>query len=112
MLPKVSDNALVTAAGMSNRYVTDRFLPDKAIDLVDEAASAQRLQQESKPEAIQELNRKILTIQIVLASLRKETDIASKERKQRPVDTLKGLEGEAASLTGIWDKEREELRII
>ena len=95
---------------MSNRYITDRCLPDKAIDLVDEAASAQRLQQESKPDAIQELDRKIMTIQIEVESLRKETDVASKERKQQLEDSLTALQSEAARLTSIWDKEKEELQ--
>ena len=108
----VSDGALVAAASLSNRYITNRFLPDKAIDLVDEAASAQRLQQESKPDAIQELHRKIMTIQIELESLRKETDVASKERKQRLEDSLKTLQSEAVKLTSIWDKEKEKLQAI
>lgn len=108
----VSDGALVAAASLSNRYITNRFLPDKAIDLVDEAASAQRLQQESKPDAIQELDRKIMTIQIELESLRKETDVASKERKQRLEESLKTLQSEAGKLTSIWDKEKEKLQAI
>ncbi|RJE17265.1 Heat shock protein, partial [Aspergillus sclerotialis] len=85
---RITDGALVAAATYSNRYITDRFLPDKAIDLVDEAASALRLQQESKPDAIQKLDREIMTIQIELESLRKETDIASKERRQKLEETL------------------------
>lgn len=108
----VSDGALVAAASLSNRYMTNRFLPDKAIDLVDEAASAQRLQQESKPDAIQELDRKIMTIQIELESLRKETDVASKERKQRLEHSLETLQSEAVKLTSIWDKEKEKLQAI
>ena len=79
---RITDGALVAAATYSNRYITDRFLPDKAIDLVDEAASALRLQQESKPDAIQTLDREIMTIQIELESLRKESDVASKERRE------------------------------
>ena len=108
----VSDGALVAAASLSNRYITNRFLPDKAIDLVDEAASAQRLQQESKPDAIQELDRKIMTIQIELESLRKETDVASNERKQRLEESLRTLQSEAVRLTSIWDKEKEKLQAI
>ena len=95
---------------MSNRYITDRFLPDKAIDLVDEAASAQRLQQESKPDAIQELDRKIMTIQIEVASLKKETDVASKERRKRLEDSLQVLQSEAAELTRVWNREKQELQ--
>lgn len=109
---RISDNALVAAASMSNRYIADRFLPDKAIDLVDEAASAQRLQQESKPDAIQELDRQIMTIQIELESLRKETDISSKERRQQLGDSLVKLQQEAARFTEIWDKEKSDLQAI
>jgi ATP-dependent Clp protease ATP-binding subunit ClpB len=106
---RITDNALVAAATYSNRYITDRFLPDKAIDLVDEAASALRLQQESKPDAIQELDRQIMTIQIELESLRKETDVSSKERRDRLEQTLKQKQGEVKSLTEKWEKERSEL---
>ena len=109
---RISDAALVTAATMSNRYLTERFLPDKAIDLVDEAASAQRLQQESKPDTIQELDRQIMTIQIELESLRKETDVSSKERSQQLENTLEKLRQEAASLTAIWEKEKSEIQAI
>src|SRR3954466_15146597 len=103
---RITDNALVSAALLSNRYITDRFLPDKAIDLVDEAASALRLQQESKPDVIQELNRQIMTIQIELEPLRKETDVASRERKEKLQDTLKTKQDEAERLTEVWEKER------
>lgn len=106
---RITDNALVAAATYSNRYITDRFLPDKAIDLVDEAASALRLQQESKPDAIQELDRQIMTIQIELESLRKETDVASKERRDRLEQTLKQKQDEVKVLTEKWEKERSEL---
>ncbi|RAR08459.1 P-loop containing nucleoside triphosphate hydrolase protein [Stemphylium lycopersici] len=109
---RITDNALVAAASYSNRYITDRFLPDKAIDLVDEAASALRLQQESKPDAIQELDRQIMTIQIELESLRKETDIASKERRERLEETLKQKQDEVKVLTEKWEKERGELEAI
>jgi ATP-dependent Clp protease ATP-binding subunit ClpB len=109
---RITDNALVAAAAYSNRYITDRFLPDKAIDLVDEAASALRLQQESKPDAIQELDRQIMTIQIELESLRKETDIASKERRERLEETLKQKQDDVKVLTEKWDKERAELDAI
>lgn len=106
---RITDGALVAAATYSNRYITDRFLPDKAIDLVDEAASALRLQQESKPDAIQELDRQIMTIQIELESLRKETDIASKERREQLEKTLTLKQDEAGLLTEKWDKERSEI---
>lgn len=109
---RITDNALVTAATYSNRYITDRFLPDKAIDLVDEAASALRLQQESKPDAIQKLDREIMTIQIELESLRKETDITSKERRSKLEENLKGKQTEVVRLTEIWDKEKGEIEAI
>lgn len=109
---RITDGALVAAATYSNRYITDRFLPDKAIDLVDEAASALRLQQESKPDAIQELDRQIMTIQIELESLRKETDIASKERRQKLEELLKGKQEEVGKLTEVWEKERAELETL
>ena len=109
---RITDGALVAAATYSNRYITDRFLPDKAIDLVDEAASALRLQQESKPDAIQELDRQTMTIQIELESLRKETDIASKERREKLEMILASKRKEAAELNEIWDKERAEIETI
>ncbi|PGH21495.1 hypothetical protein AJ80_03163 [Polytolypa hystricis UAMH7299] len=109
---RITDGALVAAASYSNRYVTDRYLPDKAIDLVDEAASALRLQQESKPDAIQELDRQVMTIQIELESLRKETDIASKERREKLEELLKSKQEEAGKLTEIWEKERAELEAL
>ncbi|KAI5851929.1 P-loop containing nucleoside triphosphate hydrolase protein [Tricharina praecox] len=106
---RITDGALVAAATLSNRYITDRFLPDKAIDLVDEAASALRLQQESRPDEIQELDRAILTIRIELESLRKETDVMSKERKAKLEETLKEKTEKLKELTGLWEKERAEL---
>ncbi|MCJ1431369.1 chaperone ATPase hsp78 [Xylographa pallens] len=109
---RITDGALVAAATYSNRYITDRFLPDKAIDLVDEAASALRLQQESKPDAIQELDRQIMTLQIELESLRKETDVASQERRDKLESTLKSKQEDAAKLTEIWDKERAEIDAV
>ncbi|KAI9849064.1 MAG: chaperone ATPase hsp78 [Thelocarpon superellum] len=109
---RITDPALIAAATYSNRYITDRFLPDKAIDLVDEAASALRLQQESKPDAIQELDRQIMTIQIELESLRKETDITSKERRAKLEDTLRLKQIEAGKLTEKWEQERAEIEAI
>lgn len=106
---RITDGSLVAAATYSNRYISDRFLPDKAIDLMDEAASALRLQQESKPDAIQELDRQIMTIQIELESLRKETDIASKERREKLEATLKMKQEQEKKLTGKWEKERAEI---
>jgi ATP-dependent Clp protease ATP-binding subunit ClpB len=109
---RITDGALVAAATYSNRYITDRFLPDKAIDLVDEAASALRLQQESKPDAIQELDRQTMTIQIELESLRKETDVASNERREKLQQTLKQKQDTAAKLTEKWEAERAEIETM
>lgn len=109
---RITDGALVAAATYSNRYITDRFLPDKAIDLMDEAASGLRLQQESKPEDIMRLDQRIMTIQIELESLRKETDIASKERREKLETDLKECKAEEATLTEKWEKERAEIDAV
>ncbi|RKF55627.1 Heat shock protein 78, mitochondrial [Golovinomyces cichoracearum] len=109
---RITDGALVAAATLSNRYITDRFLPDKAIDLMDEAASALRLQQESKPEEIMRLDQKIMTLQIELESLRKETDIASQERREKLESDLKKFQEETKNLTGIWEKQRAEMDAV
>lgn len=109
---RILDGALVAAATYSNRYITDRFLPDKAIDLVDEAASALRLQQESKPDVIRELDRDITTIQIELESLRKETDVSSRERREKLEADLKVKKEEAEKLTEIWEKEKAEIESL
>ncbi|PBP22065.1 ATPase [Diplocarpon rosae] len=109
---RITDGALVAAATYSNRYITDRFLPDKAIDLMDEAASALRLQQESKPEDIMRLDQRIMTIQIELESLRKETDVASRERREKLQETLKECQEDAAKLTEKWEKERAEIGAV
>jgi ATP-dependent Clp protease ATP-binding subunit ClpB len=109
---RITDAALVAAATYSNRYITDRFLPDKAIDLVDEAASALRLQQESKPDTIRELDREITTIQIELESLRKETDVTSKERREKLQELLKTKQEEVSKLMEIWNKEKAEIESI
>ncbi|KAH6678284.1 P-loop containing nucleoside triphosphate hydrolase protein [Halenospora varia] len=103
---RITDGALVAAATYSNRYITDRFLPDKAIDLMDEAASGLRLQQESKPEDIMRLDQRIMTLQIELESLRKETDVASKERREKLQSDLKKCQDEEKVLTERWEKER------
>lgn len=106
---RITDSALVTAAIYSNRYITDRFLPDKAIDLIDEACSALRLQHESKPDAIQELDRSIMTIQIELESLRKETDEVSAGRRAKLEETLKNKQAELKRLTDIWESQKKEI---
>ncbi|EQB50491.1 hypothetical protein CGLO_10063 [Colletotrichum gloeosporioides Cg-14] len=106
---RITDGALVAAATYSNRYITDRFLPDKAIDLMDEAASHLKLQHESKPEDIMALDQKIMTIQIELESLRKEKDVASQERREKLQADLEKYEEEIAELTKRWDAERAEI---
>lgn len=109
---RITDGALVAAATYSNRYITDRFLPDKAIDLMDEAASSLRLQQESKPEDIMRLDQRIMTIQIELESLRKEEDVASRERREKLENDLKALQDEVKTLNERWDSERREIETI
>lgn len=99
---EISDSALVTAAVYSSRYISDRYLPDKAIDLVDEAASALRLAQESKPDELEKLEREIMTLHIELESLKNESDIFSVERRNKVEDTLKTKRKEADELTQIW----------
>ncbi|EPQ56105.1 P-loop containing nucleoside triphosphate hydrolase protein [Gloeophyllum trabeum ATCC 11539] len=106
---EISDAALVTAAVYSARYISDRFLPDKAIDLVDEAASALRLAQESKPDELERLDREIVTLQIELESLKNESDTFSLERKAEVEETLKKKKEESEQLTAIWQAERARL---
>src|SRR5918997_1624493 len=95
---RVTDSALVAAATLSNRYITDRFLPDKAIDLVDEAASRLRMQADSKPEELDNVDREIVRLKIEAEALKKETDAASKERLQRLQKELGGLEKQLAEI--------------
>ncbi|POR39420.1 ATPase [Tolypocladium paradoxum] len=109
---RITDGALVAAAALSNRYITDRFLPDKAIDLMDEAASHLKLQHESKPEDIMRLDHKIMTVQIELESLRKENDIASKERREKLEKDLKKYYDEISELNARWDKEKAEIESV
>lgn len=109
---RITDGALVAAATLSNRYVTDRFLPDKAIDLMDEAASHLKLQHESKPEDIMRLDHKIMTVQIELESLRKESDVASKERREKLEKDLKKYNDEISELNARWDKEKAEIESV
>jgi ATP-dependent Clp protease ATP-binding subunit ClpB len=106
---RISDSALVAAATLSNRYITDRFLPDKAIDLVDEAASRLRMEVDSKPEALDELDRRIIQLKIEREALKKETDAASKERLLRLQEELSDLEAQSADVTARWRAEKEEL---
>lgn len=104
---RITDAALVTAALYSNRYITDRHLPDKAIDLVDEACSTLRLQHESKPDAIAKLDRQIMTIEIELESLNKEEDQLSIDRKHKLEDDLKVKKEELKELTEKWESEKK-----
>ncbi|KAJ2213900.1 hypothetical protein EV179_003484 [Coemansia sp. RSA 487] len=106
---QIADSALVNAATLAHRYITTRHLPDSAIDLVDEACSMLRTQQESKPEPIEQLDRAIMTIQIELESLKKEQDVASKERRNELEKMLNEKQKESKTLTDQWDKERKEL---
>ncbi|WP_223478132.1 ATP-dependent chaperone ClpB [Oricola indica] len=106
---RVSDSALVSAATLSNRYITDRFLPDKAIDLVDEAASRLRMQVDSKPEALDEVDRRIMQLKIEREALKREKDDASKDRLSKLEKELSGLEEESDSLTATWQAEKEKL---
>lgn len=100
------------AAVYGARYISDRFLPDKAIDLVDEAASALRLAQESKPDALESLDREIMTLQIELESLKNESDVFSVERRNKVEDTLTQKRAEAARLEEIWNAERAKLQKV
>ena len=109
---RITDGALVASATLSNRYLTDRFLPDKAIDLMDEASSHLKLQHESKPEDIMRLDHKIMTIQIELESLRKEKDVASKERREKLEKDLQKLQDELKELNERWEKERSEIESV
>jgi ATP-dependent Clp protease ATP-binding subunit ClpB len=106
---RVTDSALVAAATLSNRYITDRFLPDKAIDLVDEAASRLRMQVDSKPEELDNVDREIVRLKIEAEALKKETDAASKDRLGRLVKDLAGLEERSAAITARWQAEKNKL---
>ncbi|MEL7216012.1 MAG: Clp protease N-terminal domain-containing protein, partial [Pseudomonadota bacterium] len=106
---RISDSALVSAATLSNRYITDRFLPDKAIDLVDEAASRLRMEVDSKPEELDALDRDILQKQIEAEALKKEDDAASKDRLEKLEKDLADLQENSAQLTAKWQSERDKL---
>jgi len=106
---RITDNALVAAATLSNRYITDRFLPDKAIDLMDEAASRLRMQVDSKPEALDELDRRIIQLKIEREALKKEDDEASKDRLENLEKELADLEEESNALSQRWSQEKEKL---
>ena len=106
---RISDSALVSAATLSNRYITDRFLPDKAIDLVDEAASRLRMEVDSKPEELDALDRQILQMQIEVEALKLEDDAASKDRLEKLEKELADLSDRSAEMTAKWQAERDKL---
>ncbi|UOA30777.1 Chaperone protein ClpB [Sulfitobacter sp. DSM 110093] len=106
---RISDTALVAAATLSHRYITDRFLPDKAIDLMDEAASRLRMEVDSKPEELDALDRQILQLQIEAEALKKEDDTASKDRLEALQKDLSGLQDRSAEMTAQWQAERDKL---
>ncbi|MEN3385026.1 MAG: ATP-dependent Clp protease ATP-binding subunit ClpB [Hyphomicrobiales bacterium] len=109
---RITDGAIVAAATLSNRYITNRFLPDKAIDLIDEAASRLRMEIESKPEEIDELDRRIIQLKIEREALKKETDQASKDRLKTLEQELANLEQRSAELTAKWKAERDKLEEV
>jgi len=104
---RIKDSALVSAAVLSNRYITDRFLPDKAIDLVDEATSRLRIEIDSLPSEIDDLRRKTTQLEIEREALKKESDNPSKQRLKKIDEELKGLKGQADEMTSHWRKEKE-----
>ena len=106
---RIADGAIVAAATLSNRYITDRFLPDKAIDLMDEAASRLRMQVDSKPEDIDELDRRIIQLKIEREALRKEGDEPSRERLAKLEGELAELEQASAEMTARWQAEKDKL---
>ena len=108
---RITDAAIVASATLSNRYITDRFLPDKAIDLMDEAASRLRMEVDSKPEAIDELDRRLIQLKIEQAALKKESDAASKERLGKLEKEIAELDQQSAELTSKWQAEKDKLGV-
>jgi ATP-dependent Clp protease ATP-binding subunit ClpB len=106
---RISDSAIVAAATLSNRYITDRFLPDKAIDLVDEAGSRVRMAVDSKPEELDEIDRRVVQLKIEREALQKETDAASRARLEKLEEELRQLESESAEMTARWRTEKEKV---
>ncbi|MCI1755425.1 MAG: ATP-dependent chaperone ClpB [Sphingobium sp.] len=106
---RITDGALVSAATLSNRYISDRFLPDKAIDLMDEAASRLRMEVESKPEEIETLDRRIIQLKIEREALKKESDQASKDRLAALEDDLANMEQQSSELTAKWQGEKDKI---
>ncbi len=106
---RITDAALVAAANLSNRYITDRFLPDKAIDLMDEAGSRLRMQVDSKPEELDELDRRIIQLKIEREALKKESDTGSKDRLEKLEKELANLQEKSDAMTQIWQAEKQKL---
>jgi ATP-dependent Clp protease ATP-binding subunit ClpB len=106
---RITDSALVAAATLSNRYITDRFLPDKAIDLVDESASRLKMEVDSKPEEVDEIDRRLIQLKIEREALKKESDPASRDRLQKLEREIGDLEKQSADLTAVWRAEKEKL---
>ncbi len=106
---RISDSAIVAAATLSNRYITDRFLPDKAIDLIDEAAARLKMQVDSKPEELDSIDREIVRLKIEQEALKKESDPGSRDRLKRLETELKALEKQSADITSRWKSEKEKL---
>ncbi|MBV9655634.1 MAG: AAA family ATPase, partial [Acetobacteraceae bacterium] len=106
---RITDGALVAAATLSNRYITDRFLPDKAIDLVDESASRLRMEVDSKPEELDELDRRLIQLKIEREALRREDDAASRDRLSRLEHEIGGLEERSNAMTAAWQAEKEQV---
>jgi len=109
---RITDNAIVSAATLSNRYITDRFLPDKAIDLIDEAASRLRIENDSMPAELDEIRRRIMQLQIELEALRREKDPASQQQRAKAEKELSGLQEENTSLSARWENEVGAMRAI
>jgi ATP-dependent Clp protease ATP-binding subunit ClpB len=107
---RIADSAILAAASLSNRYITDRFLPDKAIDLIDEAASRLRIEIDSKPVAIDELDRKIMQLEIQREALKKEKDAASKQTLKEVEETIADLQEQSNALTAHWQKEKSIIK--
>ena len=106
---RITDAAIVAAATLSDRYIADRFLPDKAIDLIDEAAARQRMQVDSKPEELDEFDRRIMQLKIEQEALKKETDTASKDRLKKLAGELADLQEKSDALTARWNAEKDKL---
>ena len=106
---RIMDSAIVSAATLSDRYISDRFLPDKAIDLVDEAASRLRMEVDSKPEALDELDRRVMQLKIEREALKKESDPGSKDRLVSLEKELESLESQAQDMSSLWQAEKQKL---